>query len=202
VKLVQRCRKLADNEGRYKSKKAVKVLADEFLIPRNNGTVTTYSSMSVVEFWERKYLPCITAEKCPWTADGYDKIWNKYLKDRLALPLRDFRTVGCEMLLEEIARETGVCSTALKHIKHLLSGLFRYAIRKDVLCGVNPVQAACIPKARPGRDTHAYGLLEILRMLDILPQPAKSVIAIAGLAGLRKGELRSLHPDDYDGSFL
>lgn len=106
------------------------------------------------------------------------------------------------MLLQAIAHENNLCSTTLKHIKHLLSGIFRYAIRTGVLHGFNPVQAACIPKARPGRETHAYRLKQILKMLEILPQPARAVVAIAGFAGLRKGELRSLRPDDYDGSSL
>lgn len=39
-------------------------------------------------------------------------------------------------------------------------------------------------------------------MIEILPQPASAVVAIAGFAGLRKGELRALKPGDYDGSSL
>jgi integrase len=39
-------------------------------------------------------------------------------------------------------------------------------------------------------------------MLEILPQPARAIVAVAGFAGLRKGELRSLKPEDYDGSSL
>jgi integrase len=83
-----------------------------------------------------------------------------------------------------------------------MSGIFRYAIRTGVLNGMNPVQAACIPKAKPGKETQAYGLNQILNMLEVLPQPSKGVIAVAAFAGLRKGELRSLRPEDYDGSSL
>jgi integrase len=125
-----------------------------------------------------------------------------YLKGRLVLPLRDFRTVNCERLLRLIALEENVSSTTLKHIEHLLSGVFRYAIRTGALNGVNPVQAACIPRSRPAKETHAYALKQILKMLEILPQPAKAVIAIAGFVGLRKGELRSLRPEDHDGASL
>lgn len=39
-------------------------------------------------------------------------------------------------------------------------------------------------------------------MLEVLPQPAKAVVAIAGLAGPRKGEIRGLRVEDYDGSSL
>lgn len=202
AKLVQRCHKLADNEGKYRSKKAVKTLADEFLGPHNNGMMTIDGSMSVAEFWEKQYLPYVTAEKRPSTVDGYRKMWSAHLKARMTPPLREFRTVDCERVLQSIAHECDVSSTTLKHLKHLLSGVFRYAIRTGVLHGVNPVQAACIPKAKPGKETHAYGIKEILKMLEILPQPAKAVVAVAAFAGLRKGELRSLRPGDYDGSSL
>jgi integrase len=39
-------------------------------------------------------------------------------------------------------------------------------------------------------------------MIEILPQPARAIVAVAGFAGLRKGELRGLKPEDYDGSSL
>lgn len=202
VALVQRCRKLADNKGAYRSKKAVRTLADEFLAPHNNGKITAESSMSVVDFWEKKYLPHVTDQKSPSTVDGYQKMWSRYLKDEMSMPVRNFRTVDCEGLLTSMVKKYDVCSTTLKHVKHLMSGMFRYAIRIGVLHGENPVKAACIPKAKPGKKTHAYSLKEILTMLEILPQPARAIVAIAGFAGLRKGEIRSLKPSDYDGLCL
>jgi integrase len=116
--------------------------------------------------------------------------------------LRDFRTLDCETVLQAVARERDVNSTTLKHIKHLMSGLFRYAIRIGVLNGTNPVQAVCIPRARPAKDTYAYGLQEILRMLDVLPLLAKAIVVVAAFVGLRKGELRSMRPADYNGTSL
>ena len=49
--------------------------------------------MSVVEFWDKKYLPYVTDQKRPSTVDGYTKMWRRYLKDRMGMPIRDFRTV-------------------------------------------------------------------------------------------------------------
>jgi integrase len=158
--------------------------------------------MSIVTFWDERYLPYITDQKRPSTVNGYTKMWNRYLKDRLDQPIREFRTVDCERLLQVLAQELQVSSTTLKHVKHLMSGIFRYAIRTGVLNGGNPVQASCIPKAKPGKETHAYSLEEILKMLAVLQQPAKAVVAIAAFVGLRKGELRSLRPEDYDGASL
>ena len=202
VKFVQRCRKLADNQGRYRSKKAVRTLADEFLAPLNNGTFTSEGTQSIVNFWDNTYLPYVTAQKSPSTVDGYRKMWSRYLKGHMKMPLREFRTVDCERILQGIVAKYEVSSTTMKHVKHLMSGMFRYAIRTGVLHGVNPIQAACIPKAKPAGKTYAYTLAQILKMLEVLPQPAKAIVAVAGLAGLRKGEIRSLRPEDYDGKSL
>ena len=199
VEMVQRCRKLADNKGAYRSKKAVRTLADEFLAPYNNGKVSAESSLSVEEFWDKKYLPYITDQKSPSTVDGYEKMWSRYLKDRIEMPVRDFRTVDCEHFLNVLVKKYDLCSTTLKHVKHLLSGVFRYAIRTGVLNGTNPVKDACIPKARGAGKTHAYSLGQILKMIEILPQPAKAIVAVAGFVGLRKGEISALRPGDYDG---
>jgi integrase len=202
VKLVQRCRKLAENRGKYRSKKAVRTLADEFLAPLNNGSFTTESTMSVVDFWDKRYFPHIQAEKSPSTVSGYKNMWSRYLKDHMKMPIRDFRTVNCQQVLEAVVARHDISNTTARHVKHLLGGLFRYAIQTGVLSGVNPVLAAGIPKAKPGRRTYAYSVVQILKMLEILPQPARAIVVVAGFAGLRKGELRSLRLEDYDGSSL
>jgi integrase len=177
-------------------------LADEFLAPLNTGAWTAESIMTVPEFWEKRYLPFAREHDRESTVNGYRNMWARYLKDQLTMPLRDFRTVDCERVLARIALEYNVSITTLKHVKHLLSGLFRYALRTGVLHGVNPVQAACIPRARPAGETHAYNLEEIRRILEVLPHPAKAVIAVAAFTAIRKGELRTLRVEDYDGSSL
>jgi integrase len=202
VAIVQRCRKLADNRGVYRSKNAVRVLADEFLAPFNNGTYTAEGGASVAQFWEKTYLPYVSRQKNPSTVNGYKKMWSRYLKDRMNIPMREFRTVDCEQMLEAIADKYGVSSTTLKHVKHLVSGIFRYAIRTGLLHGVNPVQAVCIPRAKPAGETYAYSLPQILKMLEVLPQPARAIAAIAFFTGMRKGEIRALKPGDYDGGSL
>jgi len=57
-----------------------------------------------------------------------------------------------------------------------------------------------IPKARPAGETCAYSLEEEIQMLAILPEPAATVVATAAFTGARKGELRGLTWELYDGS--
>src|SRR6266436_3871943 len=56
--------------------------------------------------------------------------------------------------------------------------------------------------AREARETFAYSLAQIYRILNILPLLPKAVIATASFAGLREGELRGLEWPDYSGESL
>ena len=72
----------------------------------------------------------------------------------------------------------------------------------SVLAGPNPVHDAEIPKGRPAGETCAYSLEEELKMLAVLPEPAAAVVATAAFTGARKGEIRGLLWENYDGSEL
>lgn len=87
-------------------------------------------------------------------------------------------------------------------MKHLLSGVFRYAIRIGTLNPPNPVREVCVPEGPDSENTYAYSLEEIVRMLAVLPEPARTIVAVAGFIGLRRGELRGIKLEDYDGQIL
>jgi integrase len=55
------------------------------------------------------------------------------------------------------------------------------------------------PGALPAGATHAYSLEEITQMLNVPPEPAATIVAIAAFTGVRKGELRGLLWENYDG---
>jgi integrase len=90
----------------------------------------------------------------------------------------------------------------LVHLRNLLSLVFDDALRLELLdkSKGNPVRLVRIPKRAPkGKDTYAYTLRELETMLAILPEPAATVCAVAGYAGLRRSELRGLRWEDFDG---
>jgi integrase len=47
-----------------------------------------------------------------------------------------------------------------------------------------------LPKGRPPGETFAYSLEEIKQMLEVLPEPAATITAVAAFTGVRKSELR------------
>jgi len=55
-------------------------------------------------------------------------------------------------------------------------------------------------RAREAKETFAYNLSQILRILDVLPLLPKAAVATASFVGLREGELRGLEWQDYSGT--
>jgi hypothetical protein len=171
-KRIQKCHQLVACEGTYQKKEAVRVLADEFLAPFNNGSLRADSTMSLDQFIERHYLPFIKSRKKPSTHNGYSQVWKHKISGRGEIALRDFRTQEAERMLEEINEDHDLTSTTLSHIKAFLSGVMRYAKRQGVIPFENPVRDVVLPKGRPPGETYAYTLEEELQMLNVLPEPA------------------------------
>jgi integrase len=155
--------------------------------------------MTLTRFVEDRYLPFVKSHKRISTFHGYRNMWRRYLKAFGETMLREFRTIDAERILESIAAKNQLTSTTLSHIKALLSGIFRYAKRQGVINSENPIRDVVLPKGKPAGQTHAYSLEEIIEMLNGLPEPATTIVAVAAFTGARKGELRGFLWEDYDG---
>jgi len=59
----QKCRKLVDAVGRFRTKQAPRELAEEFLKPLNDGRWTAESTITVDLFVEKFYLPYVAEQK-------------------------------------------------------------------------------------------------------------------------------------------
>ena len=201
LKTVQRARRLALIDADHKTRASVRELAKPLLEPLNKGTASPLTITTVGDFCERVYLPFVKEHKRPSTVRGYKQMWSDYLKSRSEAEwLREVRTCHVQQWLEVIAREDGLSKTTLRHIKHLLSGIFRYAAQQDYFDCTrgNPVTLAAIPASAPnGSEGRAYLLEEISQMLHVLSDPAATIVATAAYTGLRLGELRGLIWEAY-----
>jgi integrase len=202
IKLRQKARRLGSIK-RYPRESQIKPLLAEFMQKLNAGKFASESSMTLMEFVERIYLPYIE-EKRASTKKGYEEIWRNHIRDRVGhIQLREFRTVDASRMLKAIANENDLSKTTLQHIKSVLSGIFTHAKNEGAFDGANPVQEARIPtNAREPAETYAYNLTQICRILEFLPLLPKAVVATAAYAGLREGELRGLEWTDYAGDVL
>jgi integrase len=96
-------------------------------------------------------------------------------------------------------------------VKAFLSGVFSYAVTERVV-DLNPfseVKVGGTTKRDVSKmdtrqrkihesNNHAYTLEEVAEMLDKLPEPARTVCAVAAFTGLTRSELRGLKWADYD----
>ena len=88
-----------------------------------------------------------------------------------------------------------VCS--LQRIKSFLSGVFRLAIQQGYYDGPNPIRETSIPVARRSDETYAYSLTEELTMIQAVPEPAATMLAVAAFTGARRGEIRGMSWENY-----
>ena len=147
-------------------------------------------------------MPSVQVHKRVSTYHGYRNLWKRYLSPHGQITLRNFRTADAEHVLEEIAGENALSCTTLAHIKAFLSGVFRYAKRRGVLNSENPIPDVVLPRGKVSEDTYAYTLEEIQQMLNVLFEPAATIVAAAAFTGARKGEIRGFLWENYDGKEL
>src|SRR5208282_5514244 len=153
------CKKLAPVNETYRTKSDVQSLADKILTPINSGAVVPESSMKVSEFIENHYLPHVETTLRASTHKDYNDVWRCHVKSRLGkLPLRDFRTVHGQRLIQSI---DGIGHTSLLRVKSFLSGVFTYCKQEGILDGVNPMQGVRV-KGRPSKtQMPVYSISEI-----------------------------------------
>ena len=107
-----------------------------------------------------------------------------------------------ERLLNDFAAEKLRANNMMRHVKGFLSGAFRYAVRMGTI-RVNPMRETMLPKnVKPAQETYAYSLAEILAMLKVLAEPARTVVLVAAFTGLRLSEVRGLKWTDVEDDVL
>ena len=199
VRRRQKTKKLAEIGCECPTKTAARDLAREYLESINRARTMPESTMMLAQFVEDRYLPFVERHKRISTFRGYRNLWKGYFKPHGEIMLRDFGTVDGERILQSISEQTSLTSTTLAHIKAFLSGVFRYAKRQGVINSENPMRDVVLPKGKPAGETYAYSLEEITQMLNVLPEPAATIVAAAAFTGVRKGELRGFLWENYDG---
>ena len=195
----------------------------------NSGNVSVKQSLTLGEFIEQSYFPRLDWRLMqpsgagfhiePSTVKGYKDIWKVHVKNNpiAKIRLRDFQPRDGQRFLEslpqQLAHQTHI------RIKNFIRGVFTWAFTDGAFQGNNPMKGATTggqtkrektleglsegQKLRKQKiqasQTHAYTLEEVAEMLDKLPEPARTVCAVAAFTGLTRSELRGLKWQDYDG---
>ena len=143
---------------------------------------------------------------------GYKDIWKVDVQNNpvAKIQLRHITARVGQEFLESLPQHLSH-QTHLR-IKNFLRGVFTWANASEAIAGPNPMEETKAggqtkksltgltnrqKKVRASNE-HAYTLEEVAEMLDKLPEPARTVCAVAAFTGLTRSELRGLKWSDYD----
>ena len=191
---VRRMKRLVAISDQYRNK------GDVISLARRVAPTDTHNapeaSLPFSEFVEQYFLPDIERQvrerkREPATLKFYREVYDNHLHDRVGMiPLAAFTTADAQRLLDSI----DLSHQSLLRIKTGISAVFSYAKRINVIgvSGVNPVIGTKVEGRRTKPERYAYSLDEIEFMLKKLPEPARTVVAAAGLTGFSASEIRGL----------
>jgi integrase len=148
----------------------------------------------------------------PSTIHSYRKLYSKHVASAeiAKLQINQVTTKDAQDWLDSLPQN-------ISHQTHLrarafLSGVLTTALQSNVITGVNPMSATKAGGLSKGRklseltprekkiresNNHAYDHAEIALMLEKLPEPARTVVAVAAFTGLTRSEIPALKWEDY-----
>lgn len=176
----------------------IKEAAAEFMASINSGKIPAERITTLGDFIEGVYLPWVDEHKRPSTAKGYRDIWGDHLAPECsAVWMKNVRTLHVQGWLNSIGKK-GLSRNTLKHIKSVISSIFKLAKQQGYFDGVNPVQDTAVnPSAAEPGETYACSLEEVNAILAHIPEPAATAFAVASFSGLRRGEIEGLCWEDF-----
>ena len=202
---------LVQKDGQHRNERDVRIRCatriSDILNPINLRTHQAASSMGFGEFTETRFFPYLKdkierEKRKPSLLKFYKDNFENHLKRPIGqIAIRDVTTQDVQKLLDDIDRKNNLSHKTLQRIKTTVSAVFTYAMQQN-LVQRNPVQGTQVEGNRREPDRYAYSLKEMLAMMRSLPRRSATVVALAGLTGLREGEIRGLQWQDYDRNHL
>jgi integrase len=209
---VQRSHRLCAKDDRYYSSKAkaVKLLAQEFMLTINRQEPSVGEDMSIAAFWEQRYLPYCEEvivggrpRKKPSTVRGYRQIWAQHLKAHFGtVTLQQYQARQGTALLQRLTATQR--ETTLRHISALASTIFSYAVVRQHLRS-NPWADVVFPAdAVAGPRVPHYSWAEAEDMITALVDrvDCQLIVALACFLGMRASEIAALRWEDVDQEWL
>jgi integrase len=172
----------------------VEQLQAEFLARVNQNDVVPDKSISLAEFFTTVFAPHMAARRKVSTCYCMQKNWDKELLPRIGnLRVRDLTTPDAQKTLDAIARENPkLARQTLFRYKSLMSAVMKHAVNQGYHAGPNPVSLAEVGAGKPSKVMPHYLLDEVRQLLTVLPEPARTAVAVASFIGLRRGEIEGL----------
>lgn len=168
-----------------------------------NGYVpgeTILPDLTLVDYWDKHYLPWATTNLKPSTLHGYKQAFNQHLKPRFrTTSLKGITTPSATKFLGQLAKD-GQGERTISHAKWIASGIFKHAIATGFATENPWPDAQCLVKTQPPTKGEAYTIDEALAMIEAVDRiDAKLALALACFVGMRKGEIQVLRWEDFVG---
>jgi integrase len=176
----------------------IEELQKEFLARVNRGDAQPELHITLGNFFTDVFLPHMAERRKVSTVYCHRLNWEKELAPRIGeIRVRDFTTPDAQRTLDAIARENPTLARqTLFRYKSLMSAVLRHACSQGYYLGPNPVSLAEVGAGKPSKVMPHYLLDEVRQLLTVLPEPARTAVAIAAFTGLRRGEIEGLRWED------
>src|ERR1700681_2866396 len=100
------CARLARYGDDYRSKKDVLPLVDELLFPVNSGAAQPESSLTLAEFFDKRYAPAREKKLRPSTLNSHRDVFTRHIKDNIGgIRMRDFHTKDAQHFFDDLVED-------------------------------------------------------------------------------------------------
>ncbi len=183
--------------GSFTTKKEALRAAESHLRPFNNGEQRPRPTLSLDDFWHQHFEPDILPTLKNNTRKHYKKLFTVHLRPALGqVTLTHISRAQVQRFIT-LKQGQGYATQTLAHLRNLLSKLFSTAIS----CGWlddNPARGVQLPPMVRRRIPRVLTPEEITQLSHALEEPARTVVVLGVLTGLRIGELLGLQVEDVD----
>lgn len=198
---------LIDNEGRAITKRMAQRFFDEqHLDDLNRFALCPRAFGTLQDFWEQKFEPMLGIRK-PKTREHYRTTWRTHINSYLGhLRMRDITADIIQQLIYDATNRahsgkksgdtvTGYSPQSLRHIKNMLSLMFKKAKRLQWYSGDLPTVGVELPPLKRIKERHALTPDQAQQLVVALtghPKPVRELVCFLLLSGVRIGEAAGL----------
>lgn len=180
------------------TRRQARKLADEKLRLLNQGQWAPTSTITLQDFVDGYFVPNFFPTLKLSTQERYRQTLNTHLLPAFGkCRLCDLGTLDVQRFVLQ-KMEAGLGWESANHYRNLLSKIFTVTKKWGYFSGANPVAGVELPEKIAVREKHILTLEQISRLMEVLPEPARTMVWLSLLTGLRIGEVLGLPWNNVD----
>ncbi len=152
----------------------------------------------LIHRWRRDVKPNLKVS----TQDHYEWMFKRIVPRFGSMPVSEIEKADVQAFLTASVRE--LAPESVRGLRARLRGLLSTAVEWEwIPDGKNPAAGRLrLPERVPVRELRIPTSTEFRKLVGGLDQPYRAIVLIAGLSGLRRGELAALRWNDLEGTKL